>query len=123
MVNRHLWSEGAALRRGSIAFGLGITLLAACASPSSPPTQTGAGGSAVAGAAGSAGASGTAGTAGATGTGGAMGLGGGSAAGGSPGAGGSSGMGGQGSTPTHVTIAAPVIQVDFDMQGRPTTEV
>ena len=56
------------------------------------------------------------------GTGGAMGLGG-TAAGGSPGAGGGNGLGGQGPTPTYVTIAGPVIKVDFDMQGRPTSEV
>jgi hypothetical protein len=36
---------------------------------------------------------------------------------------GTAGAGGTGPAPTYVTVAGPVANVDFDMQGRPTSEV
>ncbi|MBN2576712.1 MAG: T9SS C-terminal target domain-containing protein [Deltaproteobacteria bacterium] len=57
-----------------------------------------------------------------TGGGAAGGSGGRSPAGGATGRGGATGAGG-GPAPTLVTIAGPVVKVDFDMQGRPTSEV
>ena len=78
-------------------------------------TGTGAG---VAGSGGGSGSSSVAGGAGSVATAGRGG------AGGVVGAGGAAtGTAGTGPAPTTVVVAGPVINVDFDMQGRPTTEV
>jgi hypothetical protein len=82
-------------------------------SPGTGGTATGSGGAA-AGAGGKLGAGGAGGT---TGSGGAAG------SGGATGTGGATGSGGSGPMPTTLTIAGPVVHVDFDMQGRPSSEV
>jgi hypothetical protein len=82
-------------------------------------TGGGAGGAAAGAGGGAAGAGGA--DAGASG--GASGAGGAAGAGGTAGAGGAGGAAGSGPPPTTVVIAGPVVNVDFDMQGRPTAEV